>query len=45
LAEALRWLHDREADLKWIGERGMPLAAPYAKEAWADRILSICQRA
>lgn len=45
MAAALRWLHDREADLKWIGERGMPLAAPYAKEAWADRILAICTRA
>ncbi|MFM9025638.1 MAG: glycosyltransferase family 4 protein [Planctomycetaceae bacterium] len=45
LTQALAWLHGRGADLKWIGERGMPLVAPYAKEAWADRILAICQRA
>jgi glycosyltransferase involved in cell wall biosynthesis len=44
LAEALAWLHDCGPDLKWIGERGMPLAAPYAKEVWADRILAICGR-
>jgi glycosyltransferase involved in cell wall biosynthesis len=43
LADALRWLHDREADLSWIGARGMPLVAPYAKEVWADRILAICE--
>ncbi|MFM9058016.1 MAG: glycosyltransferase family 4 protein, partial [Planctomycetaceae bacterium] len=43
-ADALRWIHDREADLRWIGERGMPLVAPYAKEVWADRILAICGR-
>lgn len=43
-ADALRWMHDREADLKSIGERGMPLAAPYAKEVWADRILALCGR-
>ncbi len=42
LAAALRWIHDREADLSWIGQRGMPLVAPYAKEVWADRILAIC---
>jgi glycosyltransferase involved in cell wall biosynthesis len=41
---ALRWIHDHEADLPWIGARGMPLAAPYAKEVWADRILAICGR-
>jgi glycosyltransferase involved in cell wall biosynthesis len=41
-ADALRWIHDREADLAWIGKRGMPLVAPYAKEVWADRILAIC---
>lgn len=44
-ADALRWIHDRESDLRWIGERGMPLVAPYAKEVWADRILAICGRA
>ncbi len=42
LAAALRWSHDRAADLPWLGQRGMPLAAPYAKEVWADRILAIC---
>jgi len=41
-ADALRWIHDRHADLRWIGERGMPLAAPYAKVVWADRIRAIC---
>jgi len=44
LADGLKWMHDHEADLAWIGERGMPLAAPYAKEVWAERILSICER-
>lgn len=44
LAEALAWVHGRAADLRWIGERGMPLAAPYAKEVWADRMLAICAR-
>jgi glycosyltransferase involved in cell wall biosynthesis len=43
-ADALRWIHDRKADLPWLGRRGMPLAAPYAKEVWADRMLSMCGR-
>jgi len=42
--DALRWLHDHAADLRRIGERGMPLAAPFSKEAWADRLLAICSR-
>lgn len=45
LAEALEWVHDREAEARWIGERGMPLAAPYAKEVWAERVRGICTRA
>jgi glycosyltransferase involved in cell wall biosynthesis len=45
LAAALGWLHAHEADARWIGERGMPLAAPYAKEVWADRMRAICAQA
>ena len=44
LAEALEWVHDRETEARWIGERGMPLAAPYAKEVWAERVRGICTR-
>jgi len=44
-AEALEWVHDRETEARWIGERGMPLAAPYAKEVWAERVRGICTRA
>lgn len=43
-AEALEWVHAHEAEARWIGERGMPLAAPYAKEVWADRVSGICTR-
>lgn len=44
LAGGLRWIHERGADLAWIGERGMPLTAPYAKEVWAERIVAACGR-
>jgi glycosyltransferase involved in cell wall biosynthesis len=44
-AEALEWVHAHEAEVRWIGERGMPLAAPYAKEVWAERVRGICTRA
>jgi glycosyltransferase involved in cell wall biosynthesis len=44
-AEALEWVHAHEAEARWIGERGMPLAAPYAKEVWAERVRGICTRA
>jgi glycosyltransferase involved in cell wall biosynthesis len=44
-AEALEWVHAHEAEARWIGERGMPLAAPYAKEVWAERVRGICSRA
>ena len=45
LAEALEWVHAHEAEARWIGERGMPLAAPYAKEVWAERVRAVCERA
>lgn len=45
LAAALAWIHAHEAEARLIGERGMPLAAPYAKELWAERIRAICSRA
>lgn len=44
LAEALAWVHAHESEARWIGERGMPLAAPYAKEVWAERVRAICTR-
>ena len=44
LAEAFGWIHAHEPALAWMGERGMPLAAPYAKEVWAERIRAICTR-
>jgi glycosyltransferase involved in cell wall biosynthesis len=44
LAEALEWVHGQGDEARWIGERGMPLAAPYAKEVWAERVLAICSR-
>jgi glycosyltransferase involved in cell wall biosynthesis len=44
LAEALEWVHAHEAEARWIGERGMPLAAPYAKEVWAERVRAVCER-
>lgn len=44
-AEALEWVHAHEAEARCIGERGMPLAAPYAKEVWAERVRDICTRA
>jgi glycosyltransferase involved in cell wall biosynthesis len=43
-AEALEWVHAQGEAARWIGERGMPLAAPYAKEVWAERLLAICAR-
>jgi glycosyltransferase involved in cell wall biosynthesis len=43
-AEALEWVHAQGDQARWIGERGMPLAAPYAKEVWAERVLAICAR-
>jgi glycosyltransferase involved in cell wall biosynthesis len=44
LAEALRWIHDREADLGEIGGRGLSLVEPYATSNWAARVLDVCQR-
>jgi glycosyltransferase involved in cell wall biosynthesis len=44
LAEALRWIHDREADLIEIGGRGLSLIEPYATSNWAARVLGVCQR-
>jgi glycosyltransferase involved in cell wall biosynthesis len=44
LAEAMEWVHAHESEARWIGERGMPLAAPYAKEVWAERVRAICGR-
>jgi glycosyltransferase involved in cell wall biosynthesis len=44
-AEALQWIHAHEADLPAFSARGLPLAAPYAADVWADRTLSVCRRA
>jgi glycosyltransferase involved in cell wall biosynthesis len=44
LAAALEWVHRHEGEARLIGDRGMPLAAPYAKEVWAERVRDICAR-
>jgi len=41
LAEALAWIHAREADLPAIGAAAAPLLAPFTPEAWAERVLRI----
>jgi glycosyltransferase involved in cell wall biosynthesis len=38
LAEALSWIHAREADLPAIGAAAAPLVAPFTPEAWAQRV-------
>jgi glycosyltransferase involved in cell wall biosynthesis len=37
LAHALRWIHDREAELPSMAGRGQALAAAYSAPAWAER--------
>lgn len=41
-AEALRWIHDREAELPEIGGRGRVLVEPYSTTRWAERVLRLC---
>ena len=44
LTEALVWLHAQHAQLCLMGSTGSSLAAPYAKEAWAERVVDMCRR-
>ncbi len=41
LAEALRWIHDREASLPEIGSRSRALVEPYSTAQWAARVLRV----
>lgn len=44
LAEGLVWLHQEHARLSAMGASGSSLATPYAKEAWAQRVVEMCSR-
>jgi len=45
IAEAMQWIHAHEPELPTMAARGLPLVAPYAKEAWAERMAAICKQA
>ncbi len=42
LAKSFRWMHERYDKLGEMGLRSTWLAAPYAAEFWADRIIEAC---
>jgi len=44
LAEALQWIHARNAELAIMGSRSQKLVEPYAAAAWADRLQGLCER-
>lgn len=44
LAEGLRWIHDRSADLAVMGSRGHQLVEAYSESVWSTRFLEICKR-
>jgi glycosyltransferase involved in cell wall biosynthesis len=44
LAEGLRWIHDRSANLEVMGSHGHQLVEAYSDSAWATRFREICNR-
>ncbi len=44
IADAMAWVHDREAELAMMGARGMALTAPYSVDVWAERWMEICKK-